>query len=262
MHVSEMFSLKGKTAIVTGGGRGIGEFIAAGLAESGANLVIASRKVENCREVAERLSKVHGIKAIAVKCDLGSKEEIESMVDEAVKEFGRIDILVNNAGVTWGAPTLEFPLEAWDKVFNVNVRGVWILTQRIAVHMKDNGGGKIINISSIFGSRGSLEIAHPAVPYNSSKAAIEVLTKNLAVKLADHNIKVNCIAPGFFKTDMMGYVFQPGMEKMLEAMISVIPARKAGEEDEIKGLAVFLASKASDYITGAVIPLDGGMSAK
>ena len=262
MHVLEMFSLKGKTAIVTGGGRGIGEFIAAGLAESGSNLVIASRKVENCREVAERLSKEHGIKAIAVKCDLGSKDEIEAMVDEAVKEFGRIDILVNNAGVTWVAPTLDFPLDAWDKVFNVNVRGVWILTQRIAGHMKDNGGGKIINISSIFGSRGSLEIAHPAVPYNSSKAAIEVLTKNLAIKLADHNIKVNCIAPGFFKTDMMGYVFQPGMEKMLEAMLSVIPARKAGEEDEIKGLAVFLASKASDYMTGAVIPLDGGMSAK
>jgi len=262
MHVSEMFSLKGKTAIVTGGGRGIGEFIAAGLAEAGANLVIASRKVENCRDVAERVSKEHGIKAIAVKCDLGKKEEIEGMVDEAVKEFGKVDILVNNAGVTWGAPTLEFPLDAWDKVFNVNVRGVWILTQRVANIMKDNGGGKIINISSIFGSRGSLEIAHPAVPYNSSKAAIEVLTKNLAIKLADHNIKVNCIAPGFFKTDMMGYVFQPGMEKMLEAMLSVIPARKAGEEDEIKGLAVFLASKASDYMTGAVVPLDGGMSAK
>jgi len=216
MHVSEMFSLKGKTAIVTGGGRGIGEFIAAGLAEAGANLVIASRKVENCREVAEKLAKEHGIKAIGVKCDLGSKEDIEALVDEAVKEFEKIDILVNNAGVTWGAPTLEFPLEGWDKVFNVNVRGVWILTQRVANIMKDNGGGKIINISSIFGSRGSLEFAHPAVPYNSSKAAVEILTKNLAVKLADHNIRVNCIAPGFFKTDMMGYVFKPGMEKMLE----------------------------------------------
>lgn len=262
MHVFEMFSLKGKTAIVTGGGRGIGEFIAAGLAEAGANLVIASRKVENCREVAEKLSKEHGIKAIAVKCDLGIKEEIEAMVDEGVKEFGKIDILVNNAGVTWGAPTLEFPLDGWDKVFNVNVRGVWILTQKVANIMKENGGGKIINISSIFGSRGSLEFAHPAVPYNSSKAAIEILTKNLAIKLADHNIRVNCIAPGFFKTDMMGYVFKPGMEKMLDAMLSVVPARKAGEENEIKGLAVFLASKASDYITGAIIPLDGGMAAK
>ncbi len=142
------------------------------------------------------------------------------------------------------------------------MRGVWILTQKVANIMKDNGGGKVINISSIFGSRGSLEIAHPAVAYNSSKAAIEVLTKNLAVKLADHKINVNSIAPGFFRTDMMGYVFQPGMEKMLEAMLGVVPAGKAGEEDDIKALAVFLASKASDYMTGAVIPLDGGMAAK
>jgi len=262
MNVNEMFSLKGKVAIVTGGGRGIGEFIAAGLAEAGASLVIASRKVENCEEVGKKLADANGIKYLAVKCDLGVKEEIDNLVDAAMKEFGRIDILVNNAGVTWGAPTLEFPLEGWDKIFNVNVRGVWILTQKVANIMKEQGGGKIINISSIFGSRGSIEVAHPAVAYNSSKAAIEILTKNLAVKLAEHKISVNCIAPGFFHTDMMGYVFKPGMENMLNAMLSVIPAYKAGEEDDIKGLAVFLASKASDYMTGAIVPLDGGMAAK
>ncbi|HPJ33359.1 MAG TPA: SDR family NAD(P)-dependent oxidoreductase, partial [Spirochaetota bacterium] len=210
MNVNEMFSLKGKVAIVTGGGRGIGEFIAAGLAEAGASLVIASRKVENCEEVGKKLADANGIKYLAVKCDLGVKEEIDNLVDAAMKEFGRIDILVNNAGVTWGAPTLEFPLEGWDKIFNVNVRGVWILTQKVANIMKEQGGGKIINISSIFGSRGSIEVAHPAVAYNSSKAAIEILTKNLAVKLAEHKISVNCIAPGFFHTDMMGYVFKPG----------------------------------------------------
>jgi len=262
MNVNEMFSLKGKVAIVTGGGRGIGEFIAAGLAEAGASLVIASRKVENCEEVGKKLADANGIKYLAVKCDLGVKEEIDNLVDAAMKEFGRIDILVNNAGVTWGAPTLEFPLEGWDKIFNVNVRGVWILTQKVANIMKEQGGGKIINISSIFGSRGSIEVAHPAVAYNSSKAAIEILTKNLAVKLAEHKISVNCIAPGFFHTDMMGYVFKPGMENMLNAMLSVIPAYKAGEEDDIKGLAVFLASRASDYMTGSIIPLDGGMAAK
>jgi len=262
MNVNEMFSLKGKVAIVTGGGRGIGEFIAAGLAEAGANIVIASRKVENCEEVGKKLADANGIKYLAVKCDLGVKEEIDDLVDAAMKEFGRIDVLVNNAGVTWGAPTLEFPLDGWDKIFNVNVRGVWILTQKVANIMKTQGGGKIINISSIFGSRGSLEIAHPAVAYNPSKAAIEVLTKNLAVKLAEHKIYVNCIAPGFFHTDMMGYVFKPGMENMLNAMLSVIPLYKAGEEDDIKGLSVFLASRASDYMTGAIIPLDGGMAAK
>lgn len=262
MNVNEMFSLKGKVAIVTGGGRGIGEFISTGLAEAGANLVIASRKVENCEEIGKKLAAECGIKYLAVKCDLGVKEEIDNLVDAAMKEFGRVDILVNNSGVTWGAPTLEFPIDAWDKIFNVNVRGVWILTQKVANIMKTQGGGKIINISSIFGSRGSLEIAHPSVAYNPSKAAIEVLTKNLAVKLADHKIDVNCIAPGFFHTDMMGYVFKPGMENVLNAMLSFIPSKKAGDADDIKGLAVFLASKASNYVTGAIIPLDGGMAAK
>jgi len=261
MNINEIFSLRGKVAIVTGGGRGIGEFISSGLAEAGADLVIASRKIENCEEAGKKLAAANGTKYLAVKCDLGVKEEIDHLVDAAVKEFGKIDILVNNSGVTWGAPTLDFPIDGWDRIFNVNVRGVWILTQKVANIMKAQGGGKIINISSIFGSRGSLEIAHPAVAYNSSKAAIEVLTKNLAVKLADHKINVNCIAPGFFHTDMMGYVFKPGMENMLDAMLSVIPLRKAGEIDDIKGLAVFLASKASDYMTGAILPLDGGMAA-
>ncbi len=262
MNVNQMFSLKGKVAIVTGGGRGIGEFIASGLAEAGADLVLASRKVDNCEETGKKLSSENGIRYIAVKCDLGVKEDIDLLVDAAMKEFGRIDILVNNSGVTWGAPTLDYPLDGWDNVFNVNVRGVWILTQKVARIMKDAGGGKIINVSSIFGSRGSIEAAHPAVAYNSSKAAIEILTKNLAVKLADHNIRVNCIAPGFFHTDMMGYVFKPGKENMLNAMLSQIPVKAAGEVDDIKGLAVFLASRASDYMTGAIIPLDGGMAAK
>lgn len=257
-----MFSLKGKVAIITGGGRGIGEFISSGLAEAGADLVLASRKVENCEETGKKLADAYGIRYLAVKCDLGDENGINRLVDEAVGKFGKVDILVNNAGVTWGAPTLDYPLEGWDKVFNVNVRGVWILTQKVMNIMKNNGGGKIINISSIFGSRGSLEIAHPAVAYNSSKAAIEILTKNLAIKLADHRINVNCIAPGFFHTDMMGYVFEQGKENMLNAMLSFIPLRKAGEMDDIKGLAVFLASGASDYLTGAVIPLDGGMSAR
>lgn len=262
MNINELFSLGGKVAIVTGGGRGIGEFMAEGLAEAGADLVLASRKVENCEETGIRLARANGTRCIAVKCDLASESDIDNLVNTAMNEFGRVDILVNNAGVTWGAPTLEYPLAGWDRVFNVNVRSVWILTQKVMNIMKNNGGGKIINVSSIFGSRGSLEIAHPAVAYNSSKAAIEVLTKNLAVKLADHNINVNCIAPGFFRTDMMDYVFEKGRENVLDAMLSYIPLRKAGEADDIKGLAVFLASGASDYLTGAVIPLDGGMAAK
>jgi NAD(P)-dependent dehydrogenase (short-subunit alcohol dehydrogenase family) len=261
MNINEMFSLKGKVAIVTGGGRGIGKFIAQGLAEAGANVVIGSRKVQNCEEVAKELAKL-GVKTLAVKCDMGSEEDIGSLVDATMKEFGKIDILVNNAGITWGSPTLEFPLDKWDKIFQVNVRGVWILTQKVANIMKDGGGGKVINISSVFGSRGSIEEGHPAVPYNSSKAAIEILTKNLAVKLARYNIYINCIAPGFFRTDMMEYIFKPEMKPILDLTLAQIPLVKYGEEDHIKGLAVFLASKASDFVTGTIIPLDGGMAAK
>jgi gluconate 5-dehydrogenase len=261
MNVKEMFDLKGKKAIITGGGRGIGSFIAKGLAEAGADIMLASRKIENLQKEAEEL-KALGVKAVPVKCDMEKKEDIDALVKTAMDEFGTVDILVNNAGLTWGAPTLQFPLDKWDKIFNVNVRGLWILTQQVCNIMKDKGGGKIINISSVYGSRGSLEIAHPAVPYNSSKAAVEILTKNLAVKLANHKIYVNAIAPGFFKTDMMAYIFKPEMKAMLDAVMGFVPLAKVGDEDDIKALAVFLASKASDYITGAVIPVDGGLLAK
>jgi NAD(P)-dependent dehydrogenase (short-subunit alcohol dehydrogenase family) len=261
MKLNDLFDLKGKVAIVTGGARGIGNFIATGLAEAGADVVVASRKLEKCEEAAAAL-KALGSKSMAVKCDLGSVEEIEALVDTVVAEYGTVDILVNNSGVTWGAPTLDFPLDKWEKVFDINVKGVWVLTQKTARIMKENGGGKIINISSIMASRGSSEMGHPAIPYNSSKAAIEVLTKNLAVKLADCNIHVNAIAPGFFRTDMMEYIFKPEFKAAHDATIAEIPLGRVGGEDEIKALAVFLASKASDFVTGAIIPVDGGQAAK
>ena len=261
MNFKEMFDLSDKVAIVTGGGRGLGKFIATGLAEAGSNLVIASRKIGNCQRTAKELE-TFGAKVITAKLDISSKEDIENLVDTTMKEFGRVDILVNSAGVTWGAPTLDYPLEKWEKIFDVNVKGVWILSQFVANIMKDSGGGKIINISSIFGSRGSFEEAHPAVAYNSSKAAVNLLTMNLAVKLAKHKIYVNAIAPGFFRTDMMEYIFKPEMKPMLGTMIEGIPLSRVGKEDDIKALAVFLSSKASDYITGAIVPLDGGLTAK
>jgi NAD(P)-dependent dehydrogenase (short-subunit alcohol dehydrogenase family) len=153
-------------------------------------------------------------------------------------------------------------MEKWDQIFNVNIRGAWMISQMTANIMKGSGGGKMINITSIHGERGSLEEAHPAVAYNSTKAALNILTMNLAVKLARYNIYVNAIAPGFFKTDMMKYLFKPEMKGVLDAFINYIPLKKVGEVDDIKGLAVFLASRASDYMTGAVIPCDGGIMAK
>lgn len=261
MKLNELFDLKGKVAIVTGGGRGLGKFIAIGLAEAGADVVVASRKLEKCEDTAEELRAL-GSKAMAVKCDLGSVEEIEALADTVEKTYGTIDILVNNAGVTWGAPTLEFPLDKWDKVFNINIKGVWVLSQKAARIMKEKGGGKIINISSIAGERGTPEESHPALPYNSTKAAVNLLTKNLAVKLANYNIHVNAIAPGAFRTDMMEYLYKPEFKEALDANLESIPMGRMGLEDDIKGLGVFLASKASDFITGAIIPVDGGTLAK
>ena len=261
MKVQDMFNLSGKTAIVTGGGRGIGRFIAQGLAEAGANVVVASRKLENCQKAADEMKSL-GVKTLAVKLDLAKKEDIRNLLDVTVKEFGKIDILVNNAGQTWGAPTLEFPQEKWDMIFDVNIRGLWMISQMTARLMKDSGGGVMINVSSIHGERGSLEEAHPAVAYNSSKAAVNILTMNLAVKLARYGIRVNAIAPGPFKTDMMKYLWKPEMKPILDLMINHVPLRKVGEEDDIKALAVFLASPASGYITGAVVPCDGGIMAK
>lgn len=260
MKLEELFNLKNKVALVTGGGRGIGKFISEGLAEAGADLIITSRKMANLEATAKALSEAYSVRVLPIACDLTREEEIEAMVQRALEEFPRIHILVNNAGATWGAPTLQYPLEKWDYVFNVNVRSVWILTQKMANLMKDWGGGTIINIASTAGLRGTTEEAHPAVAYNSTKAAVIVLTKNLAVKLAPYRIRVNAIAPGYFKTDMMAHVTRN--EDFYKMATAGIPLQRAGEADDMKGVAVFLASEASRFITGQTIVVDGGSTAK
>lgn len=260
--MSDRFSLKGKTALVTGGGRGLGQYITSGFAEAGANVIIASRKIDKLDATAKELSSRYGVDIFPVACDLAKEGDIENMVNQAVKKYPRIDILVNNSGATWGAPTLEFPLERWDQLFSINVRGVWILTQKVARIMKKQGGGNIINISSVMGFRGSEEEAHPAVPYNSTKAAINLLTMNLAVKLARYNIRVNAIAPGYFKTDMSSYLEKPEFHKEYETLCEMIPMRRFGEMGDIKGVVVFLASDASAYMNGHVLVVDGGFLAK
>jgi gluconate 5-dehydrogenase len=262
MKLTDMFSLKGKVALITGGGRGIGKFIATGLAEAGADIILTSRKLKNLEATAKELEAEFKVKALAIASDMAKEETIDAMLAEAVAKLGHIDILVNNAGATWGAPTLEFPLEKWDQLFNVNVRGVWILTQKVARIMKEQGGGNIINISSVMAFRGSIEEGHPAIPYNSTKAAINLLTMNLAVKLARYNIRVNAIAPGFFHTDMMAYIDKPDFKPIRDAIINEIPLRHVGEIDDMKGVAVFLASPASAFMTGHVMVVDGGQIAK
>jgi len=255
VHVQQLFDLSGKTALVTGGGRGIGRSIALGLAEAGADVVVASRKQARCEETATRIEAL-GRRAWALPVNLLEPESIDALADACFEAVGRLDVLVNNAGVIWGAPTLDYPMEGWDRTFAVNVRGLWQLSQRAARHMAERGGGVILHVSSISGFRGSLEEKEPAIAYSASKGAVHALTKDMAVKLAPHGIRVNAIAPGAFDTDMMDYV--RGDEARLAAFLEQIPAKRPGGEDDVKGAAVFLASPAGAYVTGHTLVVDGG----
>jgi NAD(P)-dependent dehydrogenase (short-subunit alcohol dehydrogenase family) len=259
VRVPDLFDLSGKWALVTGGGRGIGRHIAMGLAEAGADVIVASRKLSNCEDAARDIEKI-GRRGVALQADLARIEEVESLADRAIEVAGRLEILVNNAAVIWGAPTLEFPLEAWDKVFAVNVRSLWRLSQRIAVHMAEAGGGNIIHVSSISAFRVREEEAEPAIAYNASKGAVVTLTKDMAVKLAPHGIRVNSIAPGPFWTDMMDHVRHD--DEKLREFYEQVPQRRSGGEDDIKGVAVFLASAASAFVTGHTLVVDGGTIAR
>jgi NAD(P)-dependent dehydrogenase (short-subunit alcohol dehydrogenase family) len=255
VHVRELFDLSGKTALVTGGGRGIGRHLAIGLAEAGADVAVASRKLAACDETARAVETL-GRRGIAVAADLARPDDVAALVERVIGDFGRLDILVNNAAVIWGAPTLEFPLAGWDKVFDVNVRGLWLLSQAVARHMRDAGGGCIVHISSISGFRGAEEEAEPAIAYSASKGAVHALTKDMAVKLAPHGIRVNCIAPGPFDTDMLDHVRHD--ESELREFLEQVPLRRPGGEDDIKGAVVFLASEAARYVTGHTLVVDGG----
>ncbi len=196
MKVMELFDLTGKTALITGGGRGLGAQIAEGLAEAGANVVLCSRKVEACQETADRLAAL-GVNTLALSCDISKQEDVQKVVEETVQEFGAIDILVNNSGATWGAPAEEMPLEAWQKVINVNVTGTFLMSQTAGKVMIEQGSGKIINIASVAGLGGTDPRVMDTIGYNTSKGAVITMTKDLAVKWGRYGINVNAIAPGF-----------------------------------------------------------------
>ncbi|SFJ49471.1 gluconate 5-dehydrogenase [Halobacillus dabanensis] len=256
MHAKELFDLTGKVALVTGGGRGLGKQIAEGLAESGANVVVCSRKVEACQEVSEQLKQL-GVDSLAFECDVTNPDSMQKVVDQTVDHFGRIDILINNSGATWGAPVEEMPLEAWHKVFNVNVTGTFLMSQMVGKVMLEQGSGKIINISSVAGMKGSDPKYMDTIGYNSSKGAVLTFTKDLAVKWGPRGIHVNAIAPGFFPTKMSKVL----MDKGEDAFLQGTPLRKFGSEDDLKGAAIFLSSAASNHITGDVVIVDGGTHA-
>ena len=183
MNVKDMFDLTGKVAIVTGGSIGLGAYMARGLAEAGANLVIAARKVERCVEICEELNSL-GVKALPVACDVSKAEDCQNLVDAAVKEFGRLDILVNNAGLAWAADAMDYPMDKWQKVMDLNVTGLFQLSAMAARVMKEQGGGRIINMTSVAGFFGSTPGSQNTIAYNTSKGAVVAMTRDLAVKWA------------------------------------------------------------------------------
>lgn len=250
MILDEM-SLTGKTAIVTGASRGLGKAMALGLAEAGADVVLVSRGMPELRAAAQEIGRL-GRSALPISADVSNLKDVGAMVERVVSEFGRIDILVNNAGTTVRMPSESFTEEAWDKVIDVNLKGAFFCAQAVGKVMINQSSGKIINIASLLSVIG----VPTAVAYAASKGGISQLTKTLAVEWAKYNINVNAIGPGYFRTDLTKPL-QEDKDRSAQ-ILSRIPMRRWGDPDDLKGVVVFLASEASDYITGQTIYVDGG----
>lgn len=252
--MTDLFSLEGRTALITGGSRGIGLMIARGYVEAGARVYISSRKAEICDEVATELSGVGFCRALPA--DLATEAECDRLAGELADREERLDILVNNAGANWGAPIEEFPASGWDKVLDLNVKSVFYLTRALLPQLRaaatDEHPARVINIGSIDGLRPPLL---DTFSYSASKAAVHHLTRTLARKLAADRITVNAIAPGPFESKMMAAT----LESFGDAIVASCPLGRIGEPTDMAGTAIYLASKASSYVTGVVLPVDGGI---
>jgi NAD(P)-dependent dehydrogenase (short-subunit alcohol dehydrogenase family) len=254
--IKKAFDLTGKTALITGGSRGLGLQIAEALGEQGATLLLSSRKAPDLDQAQKHLAGL-GIKADWIAADNSKDSDVQRLGDEAVKRLGRIDILVNNAGATWGAPTEDHPIDAWDKVMNLNIRSLFLLSQRIGkLSMIPNKYGRIINLASIaglFGSSGEMQ----TIAYNTSKGAVVNFTRGLAGSWGHHGITVNALAPGFFPSKMTkGTIEAVGVDKLAAGA----PLRRIGDADDLKGAAVLFASDAGKHITGQILAVDGGLT--
>jgi NAD(P)-dependent dehydrogenase (short-subunit alcohol dehydrogenase family) len=254
--IQQLFDLTGKTALVTGGSRGLGLQLAHALGEAGAKIMLTSRKAEDLEQAAAELQ-VAGIDARWIAADCAKESEIVRLTDETLQRMGDVDILVNNAGAAWGAPAEDHPLEAWDKVMNLNVRGYFILSQQIAKKsMIARHSGRIINVASIAGLNGNPQ-GHFTLAYNTSKGAVINFTRALAAEWGRYNITVNSICPGFFPSKMtVGTLKALGEERLAAGA----PLKRLGDDEDLKGLCVLYASDAGKHITGQWLAVDGGVS--
>jgi len=253
MMISARFSLEGKVALVTGGSRGIGRATALGFAEVGADVVVASRKLPELEKVVDEIRGL-GRKSLAVASHVGRMEQIRNLVDEVVAEFGRIDILVNNAGTSPViSPALDLEERAWDSIMNLNLKGLFFLSQAVAKVMKEQGGGKIINVASVDGFIPEYNIG----AYSISKAGVIMATRVMAREWTQYNIRVNTIAPGLVHTQLLESHWEVAPEDLPEALKKV-PMGHIAEPEEIVGAMIYLASDASSYVTGQTFTVDGG----
>jgi NAD(P)-dependent dehydrogenase (short-subunit alcohol dehydrogenase family) len=253
-HVTKLFDLTGRTAIVTGGSRGIGKEMAEGLAEAGANLMLCARRAEWLDETVDAF-RAKNFNVEGVLCDVAKSEEVDAVVNATVQKFGSADVLINNAGTSWGAMPEDMPLDKWQQVLNVNLTGCFLFAQAAGRQMLKQQSGSIINIASIAGLTSSANGPFYA-GYSASKAGLIGLTRELAASWGRKGIRVNAIAPGFFHSRLADAVIDLYERSIQEN--NVIP--RIGNEGELKGVAVFLASDASSYITGQTIAVDGGLT--
>jgi gluconate 5-dehydrogenase len=255
MNTKELFDLRGRVAIVTGGSIGLGRQMAEALADLGATVVLCARKKERCEEAARELG-ARGVRAAAHACDVSDAEQVRALVDAVMEEFGRIDVLVNNAGIAWGSPVEQMRLEDWRKVLDTNLTGTFLCSQAVGRVMIGQERGSVVNIASVSGLGGAPPDLLLAAGYHASKGGVIAFTKDLACEWAGYGIRVNAIAPGWFPTHMS----KPVLSRSRERMLAGIPLGRFGGEDDLKGAVAFLASDASAYVTGHVLVVDGGQS--
>ena len=253
--VQQLFDLSGRIALVTGGSRGLGLQIAEALGEAGAKVMLSSRKAGDLEEAAAHLSS-KGIDARWIAADASDPDDARRIVTETLERLGSIDVLVNNAGAAWGAPAEDHPLEAWDKVMNLNIRSLFVISQAAAkLSMIPRGQGRIINIASIAGLGGNPP-GMETLAYNTSKGAVVNFTKALAAEWGEHGITVNALAPGFFPSKLT----KGTLERMGDDLVKHAPLRRLGDDDDLKGAALLFATAAGKHITGQVLAVDGGVS--